>query len=98
MLSARLSELAPWLGARLHGVDVTVTGVGNDTRRLQPGMLYVALRGEHLDGHAFLAQARPGDIVLVAGKGHEPYQEVAGRRLPFDDSAQVQSALEAWPC
>jgi UDP-N-acetylmuramoyl-tripeptide--D-alanyl-D-alanine ligase len=58
MLSARLSELAPWLGARLHGSDVVVTGVGNDTRRLQPGMLYVALRGEHLDGHAFLAQAR----------------------------------------
>jgi UDP-N-acetylmuramoyl-L-alanyl-D-glutamate--2,6-diaminopimelate ligase len=47
---------------------------------------------------AAVAQARPGDIVLVAGKGHEPYQEVAGRRLPFDDSAQVQSALEAWPC
>jgi UDP-N-acetylmuramoyl-L-alanyl-D-glutamate--2,6-diaminopimelate ligase len=36
--------------------------------------------------------------VLVAGKGHEPYQEIAGRRLPFDDSAQVQAALEAWPC
>jgi UDP-N-acetylmuramoyl-L-alanyl-D-glutamate--2,6-diaminopimelate ligase len=47
---------------------------------------------------AAVAQARPGDIVLVAGKGHEPYQEIAGRRLPFDDSAHVLAALEARPC
>lgn len=29
--------------------------------------------------------AQPGDIVLVAGKGHEKYQEIAGRRIDFDD-------------
>lgn len=58
MLSARLSELALWLGGRIHGGDALIAGVGNDTRLLRPGMLYVALRGEHLDGHAFLAQAR----------------------------------------
>jgi len=29
--------------------------------------------------------ARPGDIVLVAGKGHEKYQEINGTRHPFDD-------------
>ena len=45
-----------------------------------------------------IAQARRGDIVLVAGKGHEPYQEIAGRKLPFDDGGQVRAALEAWPC
>ncbi len=32
-----------------------------------------------------LAGARPGDVVLIAGKGHEDYQETAGRRIPFDD-------------
>lgn len=32
-----------------------------------------------------IRQARPGDLVLIAGKGHEHYQEVAGRKLPFDD-------------
>jgi UDP-N-acetylmuramoyl-L-alanyl-D-glutamate--2,6-diaminopimelate ligase len=31
--------------------------------------------------------------VLVAGKGHEKYQEVAGRVLPFDDVAVATSAL-----
>jgi len=32
---------------------------------------------------------------LVAGKGHEDYQEVAGKRLPFSDKTQVQAALVA---
>jgi UDP-N-acetylmuramoyl-L-alanyl-D-glutamate--2,6-diaminopimelate ligase len=35
------------------------------------------------------------DIVLVAGKGHENYQEVRGTRLPFSDAAAVRAALEA---
>lgn len=43
-----------------------------------------------------IALARPGDVVLVAGKGHEPYQEVAGARQPFDDRAVAARALELW--
>jgi len=39
--------------------------------------------------------AGPGDIVLVAGKGHEPYQEIDGVRHPFDDRDVAQRALEA---
>ena len=39
--------------------------------------------------------AAPDDVVLVAGKGHETYQEVGGRRLPFSDAAAVRAALEA---
>lgn len=38
--------------------------------------------------------ARPGDVILVAGKGHENYQEVQGRRTPFDDKASLMAALE----
>ena len=41
-----------------------------------------------------LAEATPGDVVLIAGKGHEPYQEIAGRRLPFSDIAVARAALE----
>lgn len=37
--------------------DFTATGVSIDTRTLQPGDLFVALKGEHLDGHDYVAQA-----------------------------------------
>ena len=38
--------------------------------------------------------AKPGDIVLVAGKGHEDYQEIAGVRHPFSDQQVVGLALQ----
>ncbi len=44
---------------------------------------------------AGLAAARSGDVVLIAGKGHEPYQEVAGERRPFSDADEARAALEA---
>lgn len=44
---------------------------------------------------ATLAAARPGDTVLIAGKGHETYQEVCGVRRPFDDVAVATEALGA---
>jgi UDP-N-acetylmuramoyl-L-alanyl-D-glutamate--2,6-diaminopimelate ligase len=37
--------------------------------------------------------AQPNDIILIAGKGHEAYQEIQGKRYPFDDSAILQSML-----
>jgi UDP-N-acetylmuramoyl-L-alanyl-D-glutamate--2,6-diaminopimelate ligase len=38
--------------------------------------------------------ARPGDLVLIAGKGHEKYQVVGDRVLPFDDAAVAREALD----
>ncbi len=40
-----------------------------------------------------VAEARPGDIVLVAGKGHEQYQEICGVRRRYSDAAVVRAAL-----
>ena len=40
-----------------------------------------------------LEAARDGDVVVIAGKGHEQGQEVAGRKLPFDDREVVREAL-----
>ncbi len=42
--------------------------------------------------------ASGADVVLIAGKGHEPYQEIGGVRRPFDDRAMAQAVLEARPC
>jgi UDP-N-acetylmuramoyl-L-alanyl-D-glutamate--2,6-diaminopimelate ligase len=42
-----------------------------------------------------LDEARPGDVVVIAGKGHETSQEVAGRRLPFDDAVEARRVLSS---
>jgi UDP-N-acetylmuramoyl-L-alanyl-D-glutamate--2,6-diaminopimelate ligase len=42
---------------------------------------------------AAVASAAPGDTVLIAGKGHETYQEIAGRRFPSDDRRLASDAL-----
>jgi UDP-N-acetylmuramyl-tripeptide synthetase len=41
-----------------------------------------------------ILNAGPGDVVLVAGKGHEAYQEVAGVRYPFSDLDVAERALQ----
>ena len=42
---------------------------------------------------AALAEARPGDLLLLAGKGHETYQVVGPERLPFDETAIVRELM-----
>ena len=44
--------------------------------------------------HVALYGARPGDIVLIAGKGHEDYQEIQGKKHPFDDRKVVRQLLQ----
>jgi UDP-N-acetylmuramoyl-L-alanyl-D-glutamate--2,6-diaminopimelate ligase len=41
-----------------------------------------------------IGEAGPDDIVLIAGKGHEPYQEIDGVRHPFDDTTVARQCLE----
>jgi UDP-N-acetylmuramoyl-L-alanyl-D-glutamate--2,6-diaminopimelate ligase len=41
-----------------------------------------------------IREARPEDVVLIAGKGHETYQEIAGRRLPFSDAEVAAATLD----
>ncbi len=41
--------------------------------------------------------AAPQDVVLLAGKGHETYQEIGGRRLPFDDAEVAREILQRLP-
>jgi UDP-N-acetylmuramoyl-L-alanyl-D-glutamate--2,6-diaminopimelate ligase len=50
-------------------------------------------RAEAIQAACMLAQ--PGDIILVAGKGHETYQEIAGTRQHFDDKEQLLKNFES---
>ena len=42
-----------------------------------------------------IAEAGPADVIVIAGKGHEPYQEFADRTIPFDDRAVAAEELRA---
>ena len=45
--------------------------------------------------HHAIATAKSGDVVLIAGKGHEDYQEIHGKRFPFDDRVVASAILES---
>lgn len=63
-----------------------VTGVGNaDYTVIQDRRSAIA--------HA-IKSARPGDVVVIAGKGHETYQEINGQRFHFDDREEASIILE----
>ena len=50
-------DLAAWTAGTWEGAPTVVRGVSNNGQKLTPGALYVAIRGERLDGHDFVAQA-----------------------------------------
>jgi len=45
--------------------------------------------------HKAIALARAGDVVVIAGKGHETYQILGAQRYPFDDRQVAREALRA---
>ena len=59
-----------------------------------PARKHIVLRREAI--HAAITEASANDAVLIAGKGHENYQEIAGVRHPFSDVAEAQIALAQW--
>ncbi len=42
-----------------------------------------------------VSMSQPGDVILVAGKGHEDYQEIKGERFPFDDCEVLKEAYQS---
>ena len=68
-----LSEAAQMLGAALDGPDAEVLRVSTDSRSIQPGDLFIALRGEKFDGGAFAAQAlQQGAVGVVLDAAQAP--------------------------
>jgi UDP-N-acetylmuramoyl-L-alanyl-D-glutamate--2,6-diaminopimelate ligase len=63
----RLEELARGAGAVLEGnPDIDVTGIAYDSRRVNPGDLFVAVQGIHVDGHHYLTDAVARGAIAVA--------------------------------
>ena len=60
MISVTLSQLTDILNGELQGADITPDAVTTDTRKLTPGCLFVALKGERFDAHDFADQAKAG--------------------------------------
>ena len=98
MVAARLSDVVvitsdnPRSEDPQRIVDQVVLGAQPETRQRDVEVLTILDRREAIQ-HA-VARASSGDVVLIAGKGHEKYQEVAGRALPFDDAGVAREALE----
>ncbi len=99
----------PLMGAMAasHADRVVVT---NDNPRSETPDVIVSQILLGLTGHTYvtvepdralaiaqaLREAAPNDVVLIAGKGHEDYQEIAGQRLPFSDQDEVRRALAVY--
>ena len=67
-------------------------GITPDTRRdSDQRLLSIADRREAIE--KAIALAKPDDVVLIAGKGHEKYQVIGTQVLPFDDVAVARGAL-----
>ncbi|MFZ5594679.1 MAG: UDP-N-acetylmuramoyl-tripeptide--D-alanyl-D-alanine ligase [Pseudomonadota bacterium] len=81
----KLAEAAAALGAGMSGGDALFQAVNTDTRTIQPGDLFIALRGERFDGHAFVAEAAAkGAVAALVSEPVEtalPLLRVADTRL-----------------
>jgi len=73
-MTLRLSDIATYTEGRAHGADVLVHGVFTDTRKPQPGALFVALIGETFDAHHFVDVAKQGGAAAA----------LVARRLDID--------------
>lgn len=63
-----------------------------ETWRIRKGYLKIPDRREAI--RRAIRIALPGDIVLIAGKGHEDYQIIGKKKIPFDDRIEAKRALE----
>ncbi|MCC6609857.1 MAG: UDP-N-acetylmuramoyl-tripeptide--D-alanyl-D-alanine ligase [Burkholderiales bacterium] len=90
-----VSAAAQALGGRAVGADVRFASVSTDTRTLQQGALFVALRGERFDGHDYLAAARAAGAVaaMVEEKGVERALAAGLAALVVADARQGLGAL-----
>ena len=90
----KLSEAAAAVHGVLHGPDTAFEGVGSDSRRINPGDLFVALCGERFDGHAFLSEvAAQGAVGALVSQDMAPAENFALIRV--EDTRRALGELAA---
>jgi UDP-N-acetylmuramoyl-tripeptide--D-alanyl-D-alanine ligase len=90
------SEAVTWTSAHVSGsLPAAFTGISTDTRTLERGDLFVALRGEHFDGHTFLATAASSGAAaaVVARDAAIPAGAEALPKLAVEDTLAALGAL-----
>lgn len=91
MIRVTLSQLAGILGGELKGHDLSLDAVTTDTRKLTPGCLFVAFKGERFDAHDFVEQAKEGGAgALLVSRPLDidlPQVVVKDTRLAFGELA-----------
>ncbi len=91
MISVTLSQLTDILNGELQGADITLDAVTTDTRKLTPGCLFVALKGDRFDAHDFADQAKAGGAgALLVSRPLDidlPQLSVKDTRLAFGELA-----------
>jgi len=93
MIPVSLKQLATILQGQAYGADVEITDVTTDTRKLTPGCLFVALKGERFDAHDFAADAvKAGAGVLLVSR----QLDIAVPQLVVTDTRQALGELGAW--
>lgn len=92
----KLSDFAASIGGTLQGADAEVASVGSDSRAISAGQLFVALRGEHFDGHAFLAQAAAGGAAAALIDAHHDATNLPLPCVVVPDTRLALGALAAW--
>ena len=87
------SEIAQVTGGRLIGEDTAVSGVSTDTRTIEPGMLFVAIKGESFDGNDFIAAAAEKGAAAVITDRSEGAGNVPVTQILVKDSRAAQLSL-----
>src|SRR5262245_4817263 len=90
-----LQSAAASLGATLRGANAVFTGVSTDTRNLQPGDLFVALRGERFDGHSCLEAAFAAGAAAAMVDARAPVAQLAHPLLIVPDTRLALGRLAA---
>ncbi|PSB38074.1 UDP-N-acetylmuramoyl-tripeptide--D-alanyl-D-alanine ligase [filamentous cyanobacterium Phorm 46] len=94
---ARLAEILTVALPASEGVLTVVgTGIATDTRTIQGGEVFLALRGDNFDGHQFVAKAR--DLGAIAAVVDRTYQDEVPDfpLLRVDDTLKAYQAIAAW--